>query len=88
MVDAKITHRDFVVRDGLFLHVRPRKRSIKLEKLAARFMGAFEVIQKVNPVAYKLKLPPNLSKLHNVFHVSLLKKYVHDPAHVWDLDQL
>lgn len=51
-------------------------------------MGPFEVLQVVNFFAYHLELLANLSKLHNVFHVSLLKKYVLDPTHVLDLDKL
>ena len=37
---------------------------------------------KVGPVAYKLKLPPELSRIHDTFHVSMLKKYISDPSHV------
>lgn len=51
-------------------------------------MGPFEVIQVIKPIDYYLDLPANLSKLHNIFYVSLLKKYVLDPTHVLDLDKL
>jgi len=67
VADAKRTPRNFTIGDKFFLHVRPRKSSIKISNLVARFVGPFEVIHKVNPVAYKLKLPPSLSKIHNVF---------------------
>ena len=45
-------------------------------------------MERVGPVAYRLALPPNLSGVHNVFHVSVLRKYVHDPAHVLDVTPL
>ena len=39
-------------------------------------------MNKVGPVAYKLKLPPELSRIHDTFHVSMLRKYIPDPSHV------
>ena len=54
----------------------------KKGKLSPRFIGPYEVIEKVGPVAYKLALPPELEKIHNVFHVSMLRRYRSDPSHV------
>ena len=47
-------------------------------KLGRRYIGPFEVNRQINEVAYRLNLPPELSGIHNVFHVSILKKYVAD----------
>ena len=54
----------------------------KNSKLNPRFIGPYEVIEKVGPVAYKLPLPLDLEKIHNVFHVSILRRYRSDPSHV------
>ena len=48
------------------------------KKLAPKFCGPLEIQSRIGPMAYELALPPSI-KIHNVFHVSLLKKYVHDP---------
>jgi hypothetical protein len=50
-------------------------------KLAPQYCGPFEVLDRVGPIAYRLALLPTL-KEHNVSHVSLLKKYVHDSNHI------
>ena len=54
----------------------------KKGKLSPRFIGPYEVIEKVGPVAYRLELPPEFEKIHNVFHVSMLRRYRSDPSHV------
>ena len=53
----------------------------KTSKLSPRFIWPYEVIEKVGPMAYKLALPPELEKIHNVFHVSMLRRYRSDPSH-------
>ena len=68
----------------MFIKVRPKKISLRLgscAKLAPRYYGPFEILSRIRQVAYKLALPPNL-RVHNVFHISVLKKYVHDATHV------
>ncbi|XP_062085481.1 uncharacterized protein LOC133791573 [Humulus lupulus] len=51
-------------------------------KLNPRFIGPFEILVRIGKVAYKLALPPELSDVHDVFHVSMLKKYIPDSSHV------
>ena len=55
----------------------------KYSKLAPMYYWTFEILAKVGSVMYQLALPPNI-KVHNVFHVSILKRYVHDVSHVID----
>ena len=54
----------------------------KKGKLSPRFIGLYEVIKKVGPVAYRLALPLELEKIDNVFHVLMLRRYRSDPSHV------
>ena len=68
--------------------MRARKSSLNLgscAKMSPRYFGSFEVLERIGPIAYRLVLPAN-TRAHNVFHVSLLKKYVYDPNHVIDWD--
>ena len=68
------------------MKVKGRKSSLQLgkcKKLESRFYGPFEVLNKIEPVAYELAFLP-IIKIHNVFHVSLLKKYVYASNHVLD----
>jgi hypothetical protein len=76
---------EFSVGDHVFLKVSPWKgimRFGKKGKLSPRYIGPFEIVERVGAVAYRLGLPPDLSHVHDVFHVSLLRKYLADPSHV------
>ena len=75
----------FEIGDQVFLKISPWKgvlRFGKQGKLSPRYIGPYEIVSKVGPVAYKLKLPPELSRIHDTFHVSMLRKYIPDPSHV------
>ena len=78
---------EFEVGDHVFLKVMPKRGVVmfgKRGKLAPRYIGLFEILERVGPFAYRLGLPPSLSGVHEVFHVSMLRKYTSDPAHVVD----
>ena len=60
----------------------------KRGKLLPRFFGPFEILERIGVVAYRLALPPSMSGVHEVFHVSMLRKYTPDPAHVVDWGQI
>ncbi|GKC99362.1 putative reverse transcriptase domain-containing protein [Tanacetum coccineum] len=74
---------DFSVGDYVLLKVSPWKGVVrfgKKGKLAPRFVGPFEIIEKVVPVAYQLDLPEELNGVHDTFHMSNLKKCLVDPT--------
>ncbi|GAB2268533.1 hypothetical protein Dimus_038722 [Dionaea muscipula] len=82
---------EFSVGDHVFLKVTPRRghsRFGKGGKLAPRFVGPFEILQRIGEVAYRLALPPSMEGVHDVFHVSMLRKYEPDPSHVLDWENL
>jgi hypothetical protein len=84
--DKNIIHREFKVGDHVFLKVKSNRSSLKqgsCAKLVARFCGPFEILERIGPVAYMIALPASMP-VHNVFHVSLLKKYIPDANHVID----
>ncbi|XP_042400952.1 uncharacterized protein LOC121990981 [Zingiber officinale] len=60
----------------------------KKGKLSPRFIGPFEILDRVGTLAYRVALPPNLAGVHNVFHVSMLRKYLSNPSHVLHFEPL
>ncbi|KAL0561587.1 hypothetical protein IC582_002021 [Cucumis melo] len=89
--DVRRKDLDFEVGDKVFLKVAPMRGVLRFErrgKLSPRFVGPFEILERIGPVAYRLALPPSLSTVHDVFHVSMLRKYVPDPSHVVDYEPL
>ncbi|XP_060972510.1 uncharacterized protein LOC133038394 [Cannabis sativa] len=89
--DPKRRDVEFQVGEHVFLRVSPMKgikRFGKRGKLCPRFTGPFEILEKIGQVAYRLALPPALSAIHNVFHVSMLRKYVSDPSHILSYESL
>ena len=53
-----------------------------------RFIGPFEILEWIGTIVYRLALQPSMSRVHEVFHVSMLRKYTPDPAHVVDWGQI
>ena len=60
----------------------------KKGKLSPLFVGPFEVLERIGVVVYRLALPPSLSAVHNVFHISMLRKYILDPSHILNYEPL
>ena len=78
---------EFDVEDHVFLKVIPKRGVVRFGKrgnLSPRFIGPFEILERIDIVAYRLALPPSMSGVHEVFHVSMLWEYTPDPTHVVD----
>ena len=83
--DLKRNEIEFTVGDMVFLKVSPWKKILrfgKKGKLSPRFIGPYRIVKRVGPVAYQLELPPELHCIHDVFHVSMLRRYRSDPTHI------
>ncbi|KAL0458746.1 UNVERIFIED_CONTAM: RNA-directed DNA polymerase [Sesamum latifolium] len=76
---------EYEVGDKVFLKVSPWKGILRFGrqgKLSPRYIGPYEIIERIGPLAYRLALPMELSQIHDVFHVSMLGRYRSDPTHV------
>ncbi|GAU18217.1 hypothetical protein TSUD_26810 [Trifolium subterraneum] len=70
------------IGDHVFLRVTPKlglRGVFKTKKLAPRYIGPYQILKRVGPVACQLALPPSMSRMHDVFHVSQLRKFIPDP---------
>ena len=86
-VDVRRRPLEFEVGDHVFLKVMPKRGVVRFGnrgKLLPRFIGPFEILERIGTVAYRLGLSPSMTGVHEVFHVSMLRKYIPDPAHVVD----
>ena len=82
---------EFEVEDQVFLKLSPRKGVVrfgKQGKLNPRYIGPFEIVDGIGPVAYRLDLPEEFSRVHNVFHISMLCKYIPDSSHVLETPEI
>ena len=89
--DVRRKDLEFAASDFVWLKISPMKGVVRFGrrgKLSPRYIGPFEILSRVGDCAYQLTLPPALSAVHNVFHVSMLRKYVLDASHVLDFTEL
>ena len=81
----------FEVEDRVFLKLSPWKGVVrfgKRGKLSPHYIGPFEIVERIGPMAYRLDLPEELSRVRNVFHISMLRKYISDPSHVLETPEI
>ena len=77
-LDLKRKDIEYEVSDKVFLKVSPWRKMLrfgKKGKFSPRFIGSYEILERVGLVAYQLAIPPEMTKLHDVFHVSMLRRY-------------
>ena len=89
--DLKRKDIEYEVGDKVFLKVFPWRKVIrfgKKGKLSPRFIGPYEVLEIIGPMVYQLALPPELAKLHDVFHVSMLRKCRYDESHILRVQEI
>ncbi|CAJ2645121.1 unnamed protein product [Trifolium pratense] len=82
---------EFEAGDHVFLRVTPTTgvgRVLKAKKLTPKFIRPYQITERIGKVAYRIALPPVLSRIHDVFHVSQLRKYTPDPSHVIKPDDI
>ncbi|XP_057529831.1 uncharacterized protein LOC130808371 [Amaranthus tricolor] len=82
---------EWQVGDKILLPVSPMKGVVRFGargKLSPRFIGPYDIMEKVGKLAYRLALPNALVKVHDVFHISQLKRYVAASSHVLDSEAL
>ena len=77
--------------DKVFLKVSPWRKILRFGqkgKLSPRFIGSYEILERIGHVAYRLALPSELAKLHDVFHVSMLWRYRSDESHILPVQEI
>jgi len=75
----------------VFLRLTPTTgvgRVLKSKKLTPRFIGSYQITRRIGTMVYEIALPSHLANLHNIFHVSQLRKYIPDPSHVLEADDI
>ena len=82
---------EFEVEDRVFLKLSPWKGLIrfgKRGKLSPSYIGPFEIVERIGPVGYRLDLPKEFSRVHNVLRISMLRKYISDTSHVLEIPEI
>jgi len=90
-VDRRRRPLEFATGDHVFLRVTRTTgvgRALRSRKLSPKFLGPYQILRRIGPMAYEIALPPQLANLHPVFHMSQLRKYVFDSCHVLEAEDV
>ena len=90
-VDVKRRDIEYEVGDKVFLKVLSLRKILrfgKKGKLSPRFIGPYEILERIDPMEYRLALPLELAKLQNVFHMSMLQRYRPDESHILPVQEI
>ena len=90
-IDNQRREIEFQVDDHIFLRISPTKGMMRFKvhgKLTLRYVGPFEILDKVREIVYPIVLPLDLLGMHNVFHVLILRKYISNPSHMVEYEPL
>ena len=82
---------EYEVGDKVFFKVSSWRKILRFGqkgKLSPRFIGPYEILERIGPVAYRLALPLELAKLHDVFHVSMLRRYHSNESHILPVQEI
>ncbi|KAL4028527.1 hypothetical protein IC575_011724 [Cucumis melo] len=83
--DKRRRNLEFQIGEQVFLKLSPWRGVLhfgRKVKFSPRYIGSYQIIERIGPAAYRLELPTELARIHDVFHVSMLRKYISDPSHV------
>ena len=89
--DLKRRDIEYEVGDKVLIKVSPWRKILlfgQKGKLSPRFIGPYEILKRVGPMAYRLALPSKSAKLHDVFHVSMLRRYRSDELHILPVQEI
>ena len=89
--DLKRRDIEYELGDKFFLKVSQWRKILRFGQkgmLSPRFIGPYEILKRVGPMAYRLALPPELAKLHDVFHVLILRRYRSDESHILPVQEI
>ncbi|XP_016704148.1 uncharacterized protein [Gossypium hirsutum] len=89
--DLKMRDIEYYVGGYVFLNVSPWKKVLRFrhkEKLSPKFIGPYQILKRVGPIAYQLELPLELDRIHVVFYVSMLRQYWSNPSHIVSVKEI
>ncbi|XP_017632703.1 uncharacterized protein LOC108475234 [Gossypium arboreum] len=82
---------EYSTGDYVFFKISSWKKVLQFRykgKLSTRFIGSYRILKCVGPIAYQLELPPEVNRIHDMFHVSMLRRYRSDPPYIVSIEEI